>query len=105
MGALPLLKCVESSFGTKRAFDFLIHGTPTVGVFVSGTVNDCEETTYRLVYTFRIAGRLHTNLIAVTKRDYVRYTTGNPYFTVLYRGKRLVESVPYFQIAGAGHIV
>ncbi|MBC8134886.1 MAG: hypothetical protein H8F28_03250 [Fibrella sp.] len=95
------LMIVGAMLESRDDLFFLRHGTATTGVFTSGPVNDCEETTYRLTYNFYVGGRLHSNEVAVSKSEYARYTSGNPYFTVLYHGQRLVDSVPYFQITKA----
>lgn len=101
LSGLVLSYFVARLLKAQRDLHYLRYGIATSAVFQSGSVNDCEETTYRLVYSFNVKGQQHNNTISVSKTDYVRYTTANPYFTVLYFGHEYVESVPYFEITKA----
>jgi hypothetical protein len=83
-----------------KEFRCLRYGTAATGVFRSGSVNECEETRYRLVYQFDAGGRLVSDMISVTRSEYVRYTTANPYFTMLYYNDGFGNDtcMPYFRI-------
>ncbi|MBC7806235.1 MAG: hypothetical protein H7145_08800 [Akkermansiaceae bacterium] len=101
VGFFALMVTVRALLESMKDYHLLQHGTATTGRFDSGTVNDCEETTYRLAYTFYVLGELYSNEVSVSKSDYIRYTTQNPYFTVLYHPRKLPDSTPYFQITRA----
>lgn len=101
LGGLVLFYFMIRLLRAQRDIHYLRYGIATTGVFHSGSVNDCEETTYRLVYSFSVEGQQHSNTVSVSKSDYVRYTNANPYFTVLYYGDEQIDSVPYFQITQA----
>jgi hypothetical protein len=79
----------------------LRRGIAVQGRIICGVVEDDDGLCYRLKYTYKVQARTMDNTIAVSPEQYARYTTGNPYITILYDPKKPEVSKPYFKVTAA----